>query len=184
MSQKEGVRLVVIVEDKSLERFARKTLKAFGFDSHRVRILPDFPRGGAGSGKRYVEQMIEKEVVTFRQKSRENTGLLLGTEADQQSVEERTRVLDTHIAQANRPARGSAERIVYWIPKWHVETWGLHLTGIQVNEDENYKNEARNVDWKAAAEAFVQEYRRAKDGPIDTLNSLKAAYRETQRLAL
>ncbi len=182
MARKQSVRIVAVVEDRSLDRFVWHTLKSFGFSAGKVDIREDYPRRGAGSGKQYVEDRYCQEIVTFRQKSRENVALLLGTEADEQSVGERTQELDDRIAAAGRPPRHPDERIVYWIPKHHVETWGLHLTGTRVDEVTLYKKEATNVDWPEAGRNFVREYRKSKLGEIETLDSLKQAYRETGRL--
>ncbi len=181
MGRKQGVDIVAIVEDQALARFVFKALKAFGYDRHKIRIRPDYPRG-EGSGKQYVELKYREEIRTFRQKSRENRALLLGTDADEQSVEERVRVLNAQMSKANQEPRGFDERIVYWIPKWHVETWGLHLTGTVVQEDVPYKNRSKSVDWREAGRRFFGEYHKSKSGDIETLDSLKTAYGETRRL--
>ena len=178
MSKKKGVQIVAIVEDRELERFVRKTLKSLGFDKHKVDVRQDYPRGGAGSGKQYVENTYEKEIVTFRQKSRENRGLLIGTDADQQTVAQRIQVLEAN----TNPSRGPLERIVYWIPKWHVETWGLHLNGNEVDEDSNYHSRKQEIDWDQAGVAFTDAYNRSKREAVDTLDSLSKAYTETRRI--
>lgn len=178
MGKREGIQIVVVVEDQRLERFVRRALHAFGFDRNKVRVLQDYPKRGSGSGKQYVEETYKKEIVTFRRKSRENRALLLGTEADEQTVMARTQSLDAFIS----PPRDAQERILYWIPKWHVETWGLHLTGTTVDEDTNYHRQGGNIDWKLAGETFKAEYDRSKREPVETLDSLKTAYIETQRL--
>lgn len=180
MRRKQGMRIVAIVEDRQLERFVRRALEAFGFDRNTVRVREDYPRGGAGSGKQYVGDKYREEMVTFRRKSRENTGLILGTEADEQTVDERRQVLD---AQA-MPARGPDERVVYWIPKRHVETWGLHLTGHPADEDADYHNKGKSIDWRAAGQGFREEYMEFKTGTTSVLPSLNEAYTETRRLKL
>lgn len=182
MGRKEGVRIVAVVEDRQLEGFVRKTLAAFGFDRNKIRVLRDYPKSGSGSGKHYVDQAYRKEIVTLRQKRRENKALLLGTEADEQTVDARIQILDDAVSATGRPRRGENERIVYWIPKRHVETWGLHLTGTLVDEATNYKKEATRVDWSEAGRNFVREYQESKREQIETLDSLRRAYGETGRL--
>lgn len=184
MGRKQSVGIVAVVEDRQLERFVRRTLEALGFDRNKVRILEDYPKGGGGSGKQYVEGAYQKEIVTFRQKSRENRALLLGSDADEQTVRERAHALDARISEVSQAPRGSDERIVYWILKWHVQTWGLHLTGTKVQEDVPYKNQAKSIAWREAGNEFVHEYQNSRSGNIETLDSLKTAYGETRRLGV
>ncbi len=73
-----------------------------------------------------------------------------------------------------------------WIPKWHVETWGLYLTGTgDVDEYTRYKHLAAFIDWRQAGKGFVSEYRQSKQQPsLETLSSLRIAYGETRRLGV
>lgn len=184
MAKKEGVAVVAVVEDRQLERFVRKALAALGLDRNKVRIRADYPRSGTGSGKQYVEQAYQKEIVTFRRKCRENRALLLGSEADQQTVAARAQVLDDKIAAVGAPPRNSDERILYWIPKRHVETWGLHLTGSHVDEDTNYHRAGDSIDWAKAGLGFRGEYLEFRKGNASTLPSLNQGCKETDRLKL
>lgn len=184
MRRKQGMRIVAVVEDRQLERFVRRAFEAFGFDRNNVRVLEDYPKTGKGSGKEYVRDKYRQEIVTFRRKSRENIALVLGTEADEQTVEQRAQALDTHLAAAGASARLPDERVVYWIPRWHVETWGLHLTGNSVDEDTDYHNRGRSIDWREAGQGFRNEYIEFKKGASSTLPSLNRAYEETGRLKL
>lgn len=178
MGRQKGVQGVVIVEDKQLERLVRRTREAFRFNSQKVRVRPDYSKGKSGDARRYVNDTYAKEAFTFRQKGRENRALLVGTEADQVTVSQRKQKLESIVD----PARSSEERIVYWIPKWHVETWGCHFMGNAVDESAKYKNRAREIDWKQAGAAFENEYDRSNTGAVETFDSLRAAYAETRRL--
>ncbi len=177
MGKKSGVQIVVIVEDQRLEQFARQALKALGFDRNKIRVEPDYPRQGKGSGKQYVDRKCQSEIVILRRYGG-NRALLLGTEADEQTVAQRRQMLDS---QAN-PHREPSERIVYWIPKWHVETWGLHLTGSTVDENTDYHTQGSSIDWKTAGKIFKEEYHAHKQGVLSALQSLNDAYQETGRL--
>lgn len=184
MARKRGVRITVAVEDHALDRFAWLVLKELGFGNREVYIRSDYPKRGAGSGKQYVEERCREEIVTFRGKRHENVALLLATEADEQTVAERARALDAQAIAAGQPRRGPNERMVYWIPKWHIETWGLHLTGMPVREDAPCKDQADRVDWRRASRGFVAEYRARKGEIIATLDSLATACDETRRLGV
>jgi len=178
MGKRKEIEVFVIVEDRNLETFVRKTLSAFGINLRKAHISQDYPRGGRGSGKHYVSEKYQAVITTVRRKSRENKAVVLGTDADEQTVEERAQTLDALIA----PPRTANERIVYWIPKRHIETWGLHLNGSSVDEKTDYHNRGREIDWKQAGETFKDEYDRSKREMVDTLDSLRTAYVETQRL--
>jgi hypothetical protein len=107
----------------------------------------------------------------------------VGTDADEQSVQQRHDALDAALRQAELPPRTDDERIALWIPKWHIETWVVALLGRNVNENDNYKHEAKDADVPAAATGFVDRFRAFRqDGTIRVLPSLKTAFEETQRL--
>jgi hypothetical protein len=88
------------------------------------------------------------------------------------------------LSVAGLPPRGDDEQIVHWIPRWSIETWGLALTGQSANEKTRYKNtsQAKDIDWKEAASAFVEDYRKPPADRVISLPSLVAAYHETDRL--
>jgi len=180
MVKKTGVTIVAVVEDQQLERFVRRALGALGFDRHEIYVRSNYPKRGSGSGKRYVEQQYRKEIVTLRRKSRENRALLLG----KQTVDARVRVLDKQVEDIGQARRDSGERIVYWIPKRHVETWGLHLTGVSVDEATDYHHRGDSIDWRRAGGGFHAEYLKFRNGAASPLPSLNQAYQETQRLKL
>lgn len=180
---KNRVRIVVVVEDRQLERFVRKTLKAWGIDQHDVTVRPDYPRGGKGSGKKYVTDKYPLELAAYRQKSRENTILVIATEADEQTVRVRMGELDAQ-APADSP-RGAKERVAYWVPKRHVETWGLHLTGTAVDEVTDYHDQGADIDWREAGKAFREAYvLYVNNATPSNLPSLTTAFDETKRLSL
>lgn len=184
MARFHGVSIVVLVEDKQLERFVRKVFTAFGIDRRKVRIRTDFPRKGAGSGKQYVDDRYPEEARTLRRKPSENRALLIATEADEQTVEQRIQSLESSLEGSGEPPRGGEESIAYWVPKWHVETWGLHLSGYtDVREEKPCKDRADQIRWNETGKRFVEEYNLSKTGsPLDSLASLLSAYAETARL--
>jgi hypothetical protein len=184
MGKKQAVRIVAVVEDRTLERFVWHTLKAFGFRAGKVDIRSDYPKRGTGSGKQYVDNKYQREAATFRRKSRENIALIIATEADEQTVDYRVQVLDALLAGTNQAPRAVNEHIVYWIPKRHVETWGLHLTGNAVDEDTDYHNRSNDIDWGKAGSGFRKAYSDYGNGKRSALPSLNRAYEETQRLNL
>ena len=183
----KGVRVVVVAEDERLRTFARKTLEAFGFARREIYERVDHPKEGTGSGKQYVEKKSVEEYKAYRSKSSrgENVALILATDADEQTVPDRAKKLDEQLSAAGLQ-RNANDAVPYWIPKWHVETWGLYLTGAaNVNESTKYKHLAASINWRQAGKGFVSEYRQSKQQPsLTTLSSLRMAYGETQRLGV
>jgi len=185
MANKKGVRCAVVVEDARLATFVRESLECLGMGSRDFRIVPGYPKDGGGSGKQYVEQQYEKELRTLREKAHQNLGLILGTEADEQPVtgpNSRTQKLDAIFSDTRGGHREPNDPIVYWIPKRQIETWGLHLTGSTVDEETDYHNKGRNIDWKRAAQQFHAGYLNFKQAIPATLPSLQNAFQETVRV--
>jgi hypothetical protein len=182
MGKKSGVQFVVLVEDRELERFVVKSLTSLGYARAKIRVRRDYPRGANGSGKHYVNIAYPKEVRTLRGFKMENRALVVGTDADEQTTEERHERLAETLRAAGLEPRGNRETVAHWIPKWHVETWGLHLTGTEVDEHTSYKRRAAEINWKAAARQFAEEFHQTKHGQVKTLPSLLDAYKETGRL--
>jgi hypothetical protein len=183
MAKKRGVRITILVEDETLERFARGVLLEFGFSRHELRVI-SYPVG-KGSMKDWVENQYPDQVKTLRSKAYQQIGLLVGTDADENTVQQRMNKLAEALQNANMAAREDNERIVLWVPRWNVETWILHFLGDTRDEDTNYKAEVKKPNFVVVAQAFVEEYREWKgDDTIATLPSLTNAYSETQRFEL
>lgn len=183
MAKKKGVRITIVVEDEALERFSREVLLKSGFSRHELRVTP-YPVG-QGSAKDWVDKQYPVEVKTLRRKGYQNLGMVVGTDADELTVMERMNRLAKALQNEGVRPRGDRERIVLWIPKWNIETWLLYFAGEPRDDDFNYKNDVTNPDYRATAQAFVDEYRQYKtNDTIATQPSLEQAYKETQRLGL
>ena len=74
------------------------------------------------------------------------------------------------------------------IPRWHIETWLLYLSGFEVDEETKYKNDPRikNVDYAPIADEFVRRYRNWKQGNLTetTLLAMIMAFEEMKRIGL
>jgi len=181
MARVRGVRIVILVEDEDLERFARNVLRVFGFGRRELRVYP-FPVGA--NAKKWLTDRYPGQVGLYRQEANhQQVALLVGTDADEQTVQQRHNALAESLRQAALPPREEHERITLWIPKWHIETWILHLAGQEVSEDRSYKHAVRDPEFAVAAEKFVEDFREFKRDPNgETLPSLKRAFQETKRL--
>lgn len=181
MARKKGVRVTLLVEDEALERFARSTLAEFGFIRRAVRTVP-YPDGK--NAKQWVTQKYPGEVRAYRREANhQKVALLVGTDADEQTVRQRRDALDAALQETAAPPREAQERIAQWIPKWHVETWILFLSHEEVDESQNYKHAVKKPDFDAVGKEFVRQFRESQGDPDATaLPSLRVAFKETERL--
>lgn len=141
----------------------------------RIRMSP----AGRGSGKNWVNGQYVVEVKALHSQGYQSLAVLVGSDVDELTLGERMRQLEESLAIANVSARTPQERIAYWLPKWHVETWILALAGDSVDENMWYKNQLTDVDCKQIGRAFVDRYRQRGDLGLP---SLANAFAETQRI--
>ncbi len=185
MAKKKGVRVILLVEDETLERFARTVLRYLGFSKHELRPCP-FPVGK--NAKQWVTQDYPNQVQAQRREANhQRIALLVGTDADELTVQKRCDALAVSLSAANVLKRKVDECIVLWIPKWHVETWILHLSRVHVNENQSYKHEAKAKvpDFDEIGREFVRLFRESQENwAASVLPSLKVAFQETKRLGL
>lgn len=177
-----GTRVLILVEDRALERFAREALLKFGFHPRELRVST-YPVG-RGSAKQWVETQYPLELKRYRKNANhQSIAVLVGTEADELSVSQRRQQLEKVLQNEGLQARGLQERIVLWIPKWNVETWILHLSGQVVTENQKiHKIQVSTIDFRAVAAEFLKEFQVFKSAQeIDSLPSLETAYEETRR---
>jgi hypothetical protein len=187
MPKKRGVRIVVLVEDASLEAFSRKVLLKMGFSRHEVDVR-DYPVGK--NAKQWVSQQYPTEVSLYRKKKHsQEVAMLVGTEADELTVQQRHNALADALRDSAQNPRANDERVVLWIPKWHIETWIYRLQdenrGENVVENESYKHKVGNPDFASVAQRFVELYHLYKQVKhTEALPSLNAAFQETTRLGV
>ncbi len=177
-----GVRFTVLVEDRALERFIRECLYALGVHTREVRVVEY--SAGRGSAKQRIDREYPVQVRAYRRRSSQNIALVIGTDADEQTVQERVHHLTEALKDAGLAARAPEERIALWVPRWNIETWLCFLTGREVDEEANYKGQAREVDIRSAAREFVRRFRQwlHDPGTGNHLPSLVSAFEETKRI--
>ncbi|HUT10117.1 MAG TPA: hypothetical protein VMY42_06445, partial [Thermoguttaceae bacterium] len=78
MARRRGVRVTVLVEDQSLERFAREVLLLLKFQRREMRFKVH--PAGRGSAKQWVERQYPIEVRAYRGRANaQQIALLVGT---------------------------------------------------------------------------------------------------------
>ncbi len=177
-----GVRFLILVEDRKLERFVRECLYALGVHTREIRVVDYLD--GRGSAKQRIDREYPVQVQAYRRRCSENIALIVGTDADEQTVQQRISRLGQVLRQAELEPRASDERIAIWVPRWHIETWLLFLKGHEVDESTHLKDRAGEVDIKAAAREFVRRFRQWDQNPgsEQLLPSILTAFEETRRI--
>ena len=102
MPRKRGVRVVILVEDETLECFARNALARFGHSRHKMRV---YRSPLARNAKQWVTQQYPGRVQLYRRNATEQVALLVGTDADEQTMQQRHDALDAALRQADMPPR-------------------------------------------------------------------------------
>jgi hypothetical protein len=178
---RKGVRLMFVCEDDEHWRFTRLAFLRLGYGPREMRV--SLAPAGRGAAEQWVRQQYATEVRVYRRKAgHQNVGLVVVIDADKQTLDYRHEQLSEALNESGLDKRGAAERIVIWVPKRHVETWVADLRGRSVNEEDDYKNLMRDVDYRPAADRFVERYRDPGSRSANVLPSMSRAFDETDRL--
>lgn len=173
--------MMFVCEDDEHWRFARWTFLRLGYHARELRVA--LAPAGRGAAEQWVRQQYATEVRVHRRKAaHQNVGLVVAIDADKQTVDYRHEQLSGALDESRLDQRGNAERIVIWVPRRHIETWVADLLGHSVNEDDDCKNLVRDVDYRPAADRFVERYRDPGGRPASVLPSMSRAFDEASRL--
>lgn len=180
----EGVQAIVLCEDVQGWVFARRMLLELGYNSHRIRRLP-YPSDGRGCGEQSVREQYPAQLKSFRSRAaRAKTVLVVHTDADRLTVQQRHARLDAELSNQGVPPRGPDEAVAVLVPKWEIETW-IHffLDGPPVDEARNdySKYQGRESDTWPAAEAFADHVSKGSQ-PAMAPPSLLAGLKEARRI--
>lgn len=146
---RDGVRGVVLCEDRRTERFFRRLLTALGFNLRKFTFLT--APSGVGAGEAWVLQQMPREVGVVRRYHQENVGLLAARDGDAMGVVARKREVDALLKAREMAPRGPDERIALPVPTWAIENWLLDLLG-HGGVDERRGPGAAGATWKQVFE--------------------------------
>jgi hypothetical protein len=179
----EGVQAIVLSEDLQGWVFVRRMLVTLGYEARRIRVIP-YP-DGRGSGEQHVRDSYPGQLETFRSRAaRTRTVLVVHTDADKMTVQERRASLERALEAKAVAPRGSAEAVAVLVPKREIETW-IHffLVGPPVDEVETKypKYEGHEAEAWPAADAFARHVRGGTQ-PAGAPPSLLAGLVEARRI--
>ena len=177
-----GVQVVILCEDQQQECFIRRFLILRNYDPHRFYVRR--PGAGRGSAEQFVREEFPRELKAYRSRSnRYSTCLVVGTDADRLSVEERVRSFLKACTDSGIPPREEGEQVCFMVPKRNVETWLAYLRGEPVDEETEYRKYDRPSDCQQDVESLDEMCRQRRLRP-DPPPSLSYVCEEFRRLML
>ncbi|MFN7919898.1 MAG: hypothetical protein U0Q16_07365 [Bryobacteraceae bacterium] len=168
----------ILAEDKRHQSFVRQYLKQNGFDNHDISLAP-LP-SGRGSGEQWVRQRYSLEMKAFRARAlgaKAQTALVVIIDADTSTIDYRLTQLRSALNAENIPDRRPEESVAHLIPKRHIETWILCLTGEAVNEERSYR-ENRDIDGRVKPATLSSRSLSTEQHPDSCVDSLRLAILE------
>jgi hypothetical protein len=177
-----SVEVVILCEDRQQEVFIRRFLRVRGREHRQFR--PVISPAGRGSGEQWVRERFPQEVRAYRsQMGRRNAWLVVATDADTWTVQERVQSLERTCREAKLPFRQENEKLIFVVPKRNIETWFAYLRGEAVNEAEAYPRYACENYCRQDVSRLDEMCRRQRLEPVPPPPSLAAACDEYQRIA-
>lgn len=174
-----GVRITLLCEDSQTDSFVRRFLRRRNFRGRDVRTLP-LPEGRQ-SGEQWVRERYPAELRTIR--GRRGAWLIVVTDADDHSTNDRRGQLDAACQERNVPARTDADPVILIVPRRNIETWLAYLdAGKPVDEDKTYPRLRRARDCDRHAGTLFSMCRGARQLDAAAPPSLRKACEEYGRL--
>ena len=178
----EGVQVVILCEDQQQECFIQRFLNLRKCTMRRLYVRKAPP--GRGSAEQFVREELSRELKAYRsQSSRCSTCLIVGTDADNLSVQERMESLMRACTDGGVPFREKDEQVCFMIPKRNIETWLAYLRGEAVDEETVYSKYPCPSDCQRDVERLDEMCRQQKLRP-DPPPSLARACEEFRHLQL
>jgi hypothetical protein len=177
----DPVLTIILSEDLQLRCFIRRFLLKRGWHARHIREI-SLPVGG-GAGVRWVREKLPDELKAYRSRNaRAATSLVVGCDADDQTVENRIQSLKDACTAAGVPFRNDAERVAFAIPKRNIETWLAYLRGTIVNENDAYPKYRYESECREQVTRLDEMCQKQKLEPAPPPPSLAHACEEFSRI--
>ena len=130
-----SARIVLVCEDTPTDSFVRRFLRRRQFRAHDITTLP-VPHGSQ-SGEQWVRERYPNQLKAIR--SRQDAFLIVVTDADQHTTEQRRSQLDEECGRQGVPARTSKDPVIILVPRRNIETWFAYIDGESIDETLEYR---------------------------------------------
>jgi len=148
-----SVEVVVLCEDRQQEVFILRFLQKCGKERYLFRPL--ISPAGRGSGEQWVRESFPRELAAYRsQRNRRASWLIVATDADTRSVQDRINGFAQACRDAHIPFRNEDEQVMFVVPKRNIETWFAYLRGQEVNDADPYPKYACENDCRDQVSAL------------------------------
>ena len=174
MARAERYQFVVLAEGKRDYDFASRYLRArYGKRSTEV-FRAQTPADGEGSGEQHVRQRFPSELQTLRSYPGFNRYLVVMTDGDRLSAEERRRQLERQIP------RLPGDKVAIFVPCRNLESWFAWLDGDFQNEKTDHKSRYSHAKPGKLGQRMESQCRHRT--PEEMPASLRDACEELRRL--
>jgi hypothetical protein len=177
-----SVEVVILCEDLQQEVFIRRFLQRRR--PERGQFRPLISPAGRGSGEQWVRDRFPQELKAHRsQRARRNNWLVVATDADARTVQERLQSFVKVCQDADVPFREENEKVVFIVPRRKIETWFAYLRGETVNESDTYPRHDCENDCRHEVDRLHEMCRLQRLEPVPPPPSLATACDEFRRIA-
>ena len=173
-------RYVVLCEDAQMKSFIVSFLRSQGIDSRRV-FVRNYPCG-EGCGEAFVRKEYLREVTLLRTMNYIRSVLVVCTDADNKTVEQRAKILDDEITGNIKKWKRENELIILFIPRRQIETWIRFLHGEVVDEDMRFIHSGNPVSCKKETNQFALFCQDEIELDVRDITSLQIAKNEYIRV--
>mgnify|MGYP006434555441 CR=1 FL=1 len=174
MAKSNRYQFIILAEGKRDYHFVRRyLLERYGARNTEVRRAPTVAAGD-GSGELRVRQRFPKEIRALGSYPGANRYLVVITDGDRYSPEQRRTQLQEQVA------RKQGDRVAIFVPCRNLESWFAWLDGRFRDEGINHKPDYRDAQPGKQGSAMAERCR--KESPTDMPASLQDACKELRWL--
>lgn len=142
------VQVVLLCEDRAHDTFVRRFLRKRRFISRQIHTV-ELP-AGRQAGEQWVRSRYPDQLEAVR--SRGNAHLVVVTDADQYSTDQRRAQLDQECDRREVKRSTEDDPVIFVVPRRNIETWFEYLDGGTVDETTVYPKRFTAADQKRLAE--------------------------------
>ena len=144
---------IVLCEDAQMKSFITGFLKIHGIGERSVRVR-NYP-AGKGCGEAFVKKEYDKEVRYLQSKSYNRLTLVVCSDADKYTCDERIGFIEEETRKRIGRNRDK-EKIIMWIPKREIETWICFLNGEDVDEEQDFRHSGKPQKCRKQAQKMAE----------------------------
>lgn len=173
-------RITLLCEDSQTDSFVRRFLKRRNFSGRDITTAP-LP-AGSQSGEQWVRERYPSELRAIR--GRQGAYLVVVTDADAGSTDDRRAELDAECERQGVPRRDDDDPVLVVVPRRSIETWLHYLGGQPVDELKHYPRlrwERDCADHAKRLYAMCHEDQRLDDSAPPSLREACEEYRKLRR---